>query len=122
MSTFVPQYSFIQSISQGQNTTVTFTAPCDFELGEIISFRVSQPYGMQELNNQTATVTAVTSNTITVPINSLNYTPFTFVNDLEVAQPALVVPAGSGIAPGAQLAGTILTAAFDNLPTGTDNL
>src|SRR5271166_1988586 len=104
-STFVPQFSFISSISQGQNTTVTFTAPSDFVVGEIVSFRVSQPYGTKELNNQTATVTNVTSNTITVPIDSTNYTPFVFVGDNSEAFPALVVPAGSGIAPGSQIAG-----------------
>jgi hypothetical protein len=117
VSTFVPQYSFILSISQGQQTVVTFTANCDFIAGEIVSFRVSSASGMRELNNQQTTVTSATSNTITVPINSLNYTPFVFIEPTSQAQPAMVVPAGSGILQGTYPAQTNLQDAFDNVPT-----
>src|ERR1700687_1468820 len=101
MSAFVPQFSFIQSIALGQQTVVTFTAPCDFTIGEIVSFRVSPPSGTKELNNQQALVIAVTSNTITVPIDSSNYTPFILVGVNDLVFPAMVVPAGSGVIPGA---------------------
>ena len=117
MSTFVPQFSVIQDIALGQTTTVTFTAPCDFTVGQYVSFRISPPSGTVQLNNQKAVVTAVTSNTITVPIESTNYNPFVFHSENSLAFPALAVPAGSGIIPGAIPPQTNLQDAFDNVPT-----
>jgi hypothetical protein len=116
MSTFVPQFSIISAIALGPMTTVTFTSNCDFTIGEYISFRVSKPSGTFELNNQKAVVTAVTSNTITVPISSQNYTPFVFLSENSQTFPAMVVPAGSGIIPGAIPTQTNLQDAFDNVP------
>lgn len=116
MSVFVPTFSFISDIALGQQTVVTFTEDCDFTLGEMVSFRVSPPSGTRELNNQTTRVLGVTHNTITVPIDSTNYTPFIFHNENTLVFPAMVVPAGSGILPGAIPVQTSLQDAFDNLP------
>ncbi len=116
MSTFVPQFSLISGITLGNQTVVTFTAPCDFTVGEVVSFRVSPPSGTFELNNQHTTVTAVTSNTITVPIVSTNYTPFINISENHLVYPAMVVPAGSGIVPGASPPQTNLQDVFDNVP------
>lgn len=116
MSTYVPQFGFISAIQLGLPTVVTFSAPIDFTVGEVVSFRVSPPSGTKELNNQTATVIAVTSDTITVPINSANYTPFIFDPPYATAFPALVVPAGSGVIPQAIPPQTNLADAFDNVP------
>jgi hypothetical protein len=116
MSAFVPQFSLIAAIALGPQTVVTFTDDCDFTLGEIVSFRVSPPSGTKELNNQTARVLGVTNNTITVPINSTNYTPFVFHNENTLVFPAMVVPAGSGIVPGSIPPQTNLQDAFDNVP------
>lgn len=120
-SAFQPSLSVIQSISQGATTTVTFTAPCNFVVGEVVSFRVSQPSGMQELNNKQTTVTAVTSNTITVNIDSTNFTPFIFVDENHLQYAALVLPSASGIIPNYPLATVTLQDAFDNVPLNTDN-
>ncbi|HEY5236101.1 MAG TPA: hypothetical protein VIJ14_07985 [Rhabdochlamydiaceae bacterium] len=76
MSVFYPAYSLISSISQAQNAVVTFPSPHDFTVGEIVSFRVSPPFGMFEMNNQETVVQAITPTTITTTINSMNYTPF----------------------------------------------
>lgn len=115
-STFVPQFSLIQSITLGQLTVVTFTAPCDFMIGSIVSFRISPASGTRELNNQQATVLAATSNSITVPIDSTNYRLFIFEPENALVFPAMVVPAGSGIIPAAIPPQTNLADAFDNLP------
>jgi len=115
--TFVPQFSFIAAIQLGQQTVVTFTENCDFTPGEIVSFRVSPPSGTTELNNQKTTVLANTANSITVGINSMNYTPFVFNPINNLAFPAMVVPAGSGIIPGSLPATVSLQDAFDNVPT-----
>ena len=116
MSMFVPQFSLIESIELGQQTVVTFTAPCDFTVGEIVSFRVSPSSGTRELNNQQALVLNVTSDTITVPINSINYTPFIYNTENSLVFPAMVVPVGSGIVPNAMPPQTNLKDVFDNIP------
>jgi hypothetical protein len=95
----VPSLFYINAINLGQMTTVQFTENHDYSLGEYISFRVSPPYGTFELNNQKAIVQKLTPNTITVAIDSTNYTPFVY----PVAganTPPVCVPAGSGIIPG----------------------
>jgi hypothetical protein len=116
MSSFVPQFGFISAIQLGIQTVVTFTQSIDFTVGEIVSFRVSPLSGTFELNNQQAQVLAVTSNTITVPIDSRNFTPYISLPTYGTAFPAMVVPAGSGILPNATPAQTSLFAVFDNIP------
>lgn len=116
MSAFVPQYSIIQSISQGVTTTVTFTEDCDFIPGEVVSFRVSRQSGMSELNNQQTVVLSSNNNSITVPINTTNYTPYIEIEENLLVFPAMVVPVGSGIVPGSIPVATNLEDAFDNIP------
>lgn len=116
MSTFVPQYSVIQDIAQGQQTVVTFTEDSDFTNGEMISFRVSRASGMFELNNVQARVVSRTSDTITVDIDTSNFTPFVYLSENETQFPALVVPSGSGKVPNAFVATINLEDAFDNVP------
>lgn len=115
-SAFQPQFSLISSLSLGQQTVATFTANCDFTDGEIVSFRVSKPSGTVELNNQRGRVLSHTSNTITVDIDSSNYTPFIFITENLLVFPAMVVPVGSGIVPSVKPATISLQDAFDNVP------
>jgi hypothetical protein len=115
-SVFQPKFSLIESITQGQTTTVTFIDDCDFTDGEIVSFRVSKPSGMRELNNQQARVLSHTSDSITVAIDSTNYTPYILVSENELVFPAMVVPAGSGIIPNSNPPTINLQDAFDNVP------
>jgi len=114
-SEFYPQWALINSITQGQNTVVGFTAPHTFTVGEIVSFRVSKPYGMTELNNQDGLVIAITTTTITVPIDSTNYTPFSSPLTM-VAKPAMAVPSASGVIPDSRPSMTNLLDSFDNIP------
>lgn len=116
MSSFVPQFGFISDIQLGIQTVVTFTAPIDFTVGEIVSFRVSPVSGTFELNNQQTQVISLTSNTITVPIDSRNYTPYINNPTYGIAFPALVVPVGSGIVPDVSPPQTSLFDVFDNIP------
>lgn len=121
-SFFYPTWSLIQSITQGVQTTVTFTASCTFTPGEIVSFRVNKPQGMTQLNNVPAVVRQVTTvtnpnDTILVNIDSRNFTPFTFTAENVGIGPAMAVPSSSGIIPGAIPPQTNLVDAFDNVPT-----
>lgn len=112
---FVPTYSFISAITPGVNTIITFTAAHDFTVGEIVSIRVSQQYGMVQLNNQQPIVLQVTTDSITVPIDSRNYTPF-ISSPTDPQALAMVVPSSSGIIPGAIPPQTSLIDVFDNVP------
>ena len=116
-STFVPTFSLISAISLGQTTTVTFTADCDFTDGEIVSFRVSPQSGTFELNNKQARVLSHSSNTITVDIDSNNYTPFISLSENAQVRVAMVVPVGSGIIPSYYPKTINLQDAFDSLPS-----
>ena len=76
MSTYIPYVLPIESISQAQQAVVTFATAHPYTPGEIVSFRVPASNGMQELNNQYATVLLNDTYTITVNINSLNFNAF----------------------------------------------
>ena len=114
-----PVWEYITAISQGQTTTVTTAQDHDFTIGEIVSFRVSQPYGMVEINNLQGLVLSTTHNTITVGINSLNWT--SFVNaGIYTHYPAVVVPSSSGIVPQSFPIQTNLSDAFDIIPPNSE--
>lgn len=112
---FVPFSSILSDITLGVQTVATFSAPHSFTLGEIISFRVSRQYGTVELNNQSSLVISKTPTTITVDIDSRNYTPF-IANPPNAQTLAMVVPSASGIVPGSVPIQTNLADAFDHLP------
>lgn len=116
MSTYVPFLMDIVGISNAKKAEITFASDHPYSLGEIVSFRVSKPYGMVEMNNQQATVVEMDSTSITVDIDSLNYTPFIYPPVLEVVYPAIVVPVGSGIIPNEVPPTINLQDAFDNVP------
>jgi hypothetical protein len=109
---FVPKYFLIQSVAKGRNTVVTFTADHDYSVGEYISFRCDQKNKMVEINQKRGKILEMTSDTITVDIDSTNYTDFMF--DLSVAILPIAVPAGSGVGIGEYVATVILSDVFDN--------
>jgi hypothetical protein len=117
VSSFVPAFSYISGISQAQNAVATFTAAHDFSNGEYISFRVSKPYGMVEINNLRGHILANDTFTVTTDIDSSFYTPFIY----PVAgdnTPPVAVPAGSGIIPASNPSTVTLFDAFDNVIPG----
>lgn len=114
-SSFVPKYFLIQSVTKGQNTLVTFTEDHDYKLGEYVSFRCSQVNGMFQINEKRGKVLALTSDTITVDIDSTNYSDFNYT--LEVQILPIAVPAGSGLSVGQYTPYIILDDCFDNIRT-----
>lgn len=110
---FVPNVQFINSISLGQTTIVGFTATHNFSVGENVSFRVTKPYGTVEINNLKGLVLATTSNSITVNIDSTNFTPFVYPVT-GANSPPTCVPSSSGIIPGSNPATVNIFDAFDN--------
>ena len=93
-----PKLRYINAITNAQNAVVTFTADSDFTDGEYVSFRVTKDFGMDEINQKRGKVLSHTSNTITVDIDTLLWTPFTcsLINTLGTTPPTCV-PAGSGV-------------------------
>jgi hypothetical protein len=111
-SEYIPNLQYISNITQASTAVVTFTANHNFTLWEWISFRIPPANGMIQLNNQKALIIALTSNTVTIAVDSLNFYPFIYVQDPQV--PCVAVPAGSGIIFGQAM--TTLEDAFDNQP------
>ncbi len=109
---FIPNLRYITDITQAQQAVVTFSENHNYFLGEWISFRVPPPNGMIQLNNQKALIVALTPNTVTIALDTLQFFPFIYVVDSQV--PCVAVPAGSGIPPGT--ATVTLEDAFDNRP------
>lgn len=116
-STFFPSLKFINSITQGTETIVSYASAHDFTIGQIVSFRVSEPFGMVEMNNIQARIDSTTSNSITVPIDSRNFTSYTTPAAADVgSKPALTVPVATGVLDTTIPATYQLNNAFDNKP------
>ncbi len=113
---FTPRYRFITAITNSQHAQITFSADHDYSDGEIVSFRVSQPYGMVEMNNLQSKILSHTNDIIVVDIDSSFWTPFIY----PVAgknTPPVCVPSASGIIPGSNPATVNLEDCFDNVRT-----
>jgi len=113
---FFPRWRYITGISNSQYAVVTFLDEHDFVQNEIISFRVTKPYGMIEINERKAKVLAIDEMTVTIDIDTTFFTPFIY--PVEGANtPPICVPVGSGINFDSAFAFTILNDAFDNIRT-----
>lgn len=115
LGTWVPAWRYVSNITQASQAVVTFTEDHTYTVGEILSFRVSPPYGMIQMNNLQGRVLSVTDTTVTMEINSRDF--FAFVNaGLNKQYPAVCVPVGSGIVPNSAIPMTNLEDVFDNPP------
>lgn len=119
---YTPPYDFITGITKSQAAEVTFQNPVRYLPGEYLSFRVSKPYGMTQMNNIKGRVLFATAYTVTVDIDTTDFDAF-IIPSSPGAQPAMAVPAGSGILPDPldvskafMPARVILDDAFDNRP------
>jgi len=117
MSLFVPPLRFINNITIAQNCVITFTEEHFFKIGEIVSVRCSKPYGMVEINEKSSRVIALSSDTITLEIDTLNFTPFVYPAVGVVQLLAQVVPSGSWINPYEYTPTVTLEPVFDNKPS-----
>lgn len=109
---FIPNLQYISNITQAQAAVVTFRTNHNFSLGEWISFRIPPQNGMVQLNNQKGEIIALTLNSVTIQLDTLQFFPFIFTTGGQI--PCIAVPAGSGIPPGT--ATVTLEDAFDNQP------
>ncbi len=115
-SVFSPFKSNITNITNAQEAVVTVDDASSYSVGEIVSFRVSKPYGMTEINNLSARIVSIASNDVTVEVDTLGWNAFVYPPVGTVEVPALLVPAGSGIVPDSAIPMTNLQDTFDNKP------
>lgn len=123
-----PRWNFPVFITQAAQAKVYFPAKNDFTPGEIVGFRVSSAYGMNEINNKDVRVLSVinsaTESSIVIDLDTSGYSAFVFPTSavaLAGVSPAVVVPSASGVVPNngsATIAqeppGTNLRDSFDN--------
>ncbi len=112
---FYPQRALINAITNDTQAVTTFTADHDFTVGQVVSFRVTRDFGMFQINNKKGTVIAITSDTITVDIDSSSWDAFDFslIDTLETTPPQCV-PCCSAKVPGSEPPRTNLQDTFDN--------
>lgn len=123
-----PRWNFPVFITQEAQAKVYFPAKNDFTPGEIVGFRVSSAYGMDEINNKDVRVLSVinsaTESSIVIDLDTSDYSAFVFPTSavaLAGVSPAVVVPSASGVVPNNGSAtvaqeppGTNLRDSFDN--------
>lgn len=99
---YAPNLGFISALSLGSTTTVTTTAPTNFQVGQEIAFRIPSAWGTTQLNSSNDViipgspiygyVTSVTNSTqFVVNINSTGYTAFN-TNQTVASVPGLSFP------------------------------
>lgn len=75
---FYPTNREIANITQAANAVVTTLVDHAYTVGQVIRFKVPSEYGMTEMDGLTGTITAVTTSTFTVNIDSSGFTAFQF--------------------------------------------
>jgi hypothetical protein len=96
-----PLLQQIASITQANPCVITTSNSHGYNLGAKLSFRIPFIFGMSQLNSLTAQILSVTSNTITIAIDSTQFTPFAYPSPLPNAYslPYTVPIGGAGPIP-----------------------
>jgi len=87
----------IASITNANPMVVTTTFPHHYVAGMMVTFLIPIMFGMQELNTITAQVTGITSTTLTINLDSTNFSIFSYPITLPSAytNPS-IIPVSSG--------------------------
>jgi len=87
----------IASVTQAFPAVLTTVDDHGYQAGINVTFLVPIQFGMVQLNNQNIQVLSVTNNTLTLNIDTSNYTPFAYPSPLPNAYtPPSVIPNSSG--------------------------
>lgn len=110
-----PKKAFINALTNAQQAVATFTENHDFTIGELVSFRVTPNFGTFQINNKVGKILSVTSDTITVDIDSTDWDSFDYsLLDTAGTTPPVCVPCCSGKIPDTKPTQINQQAAFDN--------
>lgn len=87
----------ISSITQAYPAVLTTSADHEYPAGVNVTFLIPIQFGMTQLNGQNIQVLSVTANTLTLNVDTSNYTPFAYPSPLPDAYtPPSVIPNSSG--------------------------
>lgn len=87
----------IESITNAYPMLVTTIDDHHYVAGMRVRFQIPSMFGMVQLNSVEVQVLSVTSNTLTVNLDSSNFTPFAYPSPLpEAYTPPVVIPDASG--------------------------
>jgi len=87
----------IESITQAFPMVVTTTTDHHYQAGIRVSFQIPSQFGMVQLNGVESQVISVTNNTLTVNLDSSNFSVFAYPSPLpEAYTPPVVIPDASG--------------------------
>lgn len=92
VTNYLPDLKEISSVTKGYLTLVQTSENHDFSVGNSVYFIIPKEFDMIELDNKSGVITAITSDTITVKIDSRRFTPF--VSAVSYTTPAQVLPLG----------------------------
>ncbi len=95
-----PEFLYITAITKATSAVVTVSIAHEYVVGQLVHFSVPSSFGMSEINQLTGRVTAVGTYTLTVNIDSSNFTTFAFPATAltpTVALFATLAPAGQQV-------------------------
>ena len=114
---FIVPLSGAAGITQATSAVVSTSVAHDFTVGEKVRLKVPSAYGMTEANDQVATVTATSTYTVTLDLDSSGFTAFSLPTSAIYAAgvtPAGIIPAGSGPYPSGNPPYVSTDASYDN--------
>lgn len=113
---YYPRRRFIGNITAAGNAIVSCTADHGLSVGQEVRIVVPAEYGMVQMNNILATITAVpASNQLTLNVDSSAFTAFQFpLPGVVPFSPALVVPVGENTAQAISSSVNLLADATEN--------
>lgn len=87
----------IESITNANPMVVTTMKDHEYVSGMMVTFLIPTQFGMVQLNNVNAQVISLTSDTLTINLDSTGFTPFAYPSPLPQAYtPPSVIPNSSG--------------------------
>ena len=99
-SRFYPRTRYISAITAAASAVITTTVDHGYVAGQKVRIYVPRFWGMTQLDNTIATITAVTANTITINVSTIGFTAFAYPTSVLSAAGIsfpIVVPYGEDI-------------------------
>lgn len=82
---YTPNMKFVTAISKASQAVISTSTPHNFVVGETVRLSVSNLFGMTQMDGLSCLVTAVSSLSVTVDVDSTNFTTFAFPTSTSVA-------------------------------------
>lgn len=94
-----PRFLYITKISQASSGVVTVSEAHNYVVGQKVTFQIPGSFGMTQLNSYTqrvpAVITAVTTYTFTINVNTTSYTAFAYPTSAQSPTAALFATVSS---------------------------